>query len=63
MVHARAVFSLLSKKSPIFLAYIKKKSYLCSDFFDKSTKPAGADMKVDFINDGPVTILLDTEEL
>ena len=23
----------------------------------------GADMKVDFINDGPVTILLDTEEL
>ncbi len=23
----------------------------------------GADMKVDFINDGPVTILLDTDEL
>ena len=23
----------------------------------------GADMKVDFINDGPVTIILDTDEL
>jgi len=30
---------------------------------DVQTGRFGADMKVDFVNDGPVTIILDTEEL
>lgn len=43
--------------------YLKMKEFLLNEDIPVQTGVFGADMKIDALNDGPVTILMDSEEL
>ena len=59
----RPSFIMAEKPERANELYLKMKEYFTNEEIPVKTGVFGADMKIDMLNDGPVTILLDSNEL
>ena len=59
----RPSFIMAEKPERANMLYLQAKELLQSNGIEVKTGIFGADMKIDVLNDGPVTILLDSEQL
>ena len=59
----RPSFIMAEKPEKANMLYLQAKELLQSNGIEVKTGIFGADMKIDVLNDGPVTILLDSEQL